>query len=352
MKEKIKVLVVDDSTLIRKILCSMIESDERFELIGCVNDGKKAVELCLKLKPDVISMDVNMPDTDGIEATRQIMSQQPTPIVIVSGFYNTTEVELAIKVLEAGAVYIMEKPFSPGHPNFETSRKNYLNTLKLMSEIKVVRRKSKTVQTENQCATLNTDTILPAASEYEILVIGASAGGPESARKLLENIDKDLPIPVILVQHIDPHFADGFVQWLNSYSNLKVMIASDNMLLENGIVIMPPGNSNIIIKPNKTIGLITEKNQNEPVPSVNKLFESAATVFDKKTIAVLLSGMGKDGAEMMKKLHKSGALTYAQDEKTCLVFGMPFEAIKLKAVTKVLNPSEIAIDICNTLKKR
>jgi two-component system chemotaxis response regulator CheB len=352
IKPKIRVLVVDDSALIRKILCSIIESDGRFDVVGCADNGKKALEMCIVTKPDVVSMDVNMPEIDGVEATHQIMEQNPTPIVIVSGFYQPSEVELAIRVLEAGAVYIMEKPFSPGHPNYEASKRNYLNALKLMSEVKVVRRRIKTpfeAKTQFPDTTINVST--PINSNFEVLLIGASAGGPESVRKLLENISPRFPLPVVFVQHIDPHFAAGFVTWLNSYSKLEVLIATDNQTLECGKVYMPPGKSHIEFKANKTIGLLPASSNTELIPSVNRLFESAAAVFGKKTIAVLLSGMGKDGAEMMK-LYSVGALTYAQEEKSCLVFGMPYEAIKLKAVTKVLSPSEIAIDICSIVENK
>jgi len=352
LKRKIKVLVVDDSVLIRKILCSMIEGDDRFEVVGCAESGKKAIEMCSCYSPDVISMDVHMPDMDGIEATRQIMSLLPVPIVIVSGFYNSSEVEMAIKVLEAGAVFIMEKPCSPGHPNYESNKRNYLSTLKIMSEVKVVRRKmaSKTVETAIKPPII--DNAMPANTQFEILLIGASAGGPESARRLLENLPADFPLPVVFVQHIDPHFVEGFATWLNSYSNLKVVIASSGMQLKKGFVYMPAGKSHIILKSDKSIGMIPETNEKELVPSINRFFESACEVFGSKAIAVLLSGMGKDGVQGMKNLFSAGALTFAQDEKTCLVFGMPHEAIKLNAVNKVLPPNEIAQEIVSIIKKK
>lgn len=344
-KPKIKVLVVDDSAFIRKILCSMIESDSQFEIVGCADNGKIALEICNLTKPDIISMDVNMPEIDGVEATRLIMDKSPTPIVIVSSFYNPSEVELAIRVLEAGAVYIMEKPFAPGHPQYEWSKKNYLRIMRLMAEVKVVRRRLKNQPNSIELLKINDSKQNLNVSDFEILLIGASAGGPESARMLLENIKPSFPLPIVFVQHIDPHFAEGFVVWLNSYSKLEVVIATDNQKLEMGKVYMPPGKLHIIIKPNKTIGLVAASTKTELIPSINQLFESALTTFGNKTIVVLLSGMGKDGAEMMKKLHSAGALTYAQNENSCLVFGMPNEAIKLKAVTKVLSPYEIALDI-------
>lgn len=349
-KAKIRVLVVDDSALIRKVLCAMIEPDDRFEVVGCTDTGSNAVEMCMQYHPDVISMDINMPDMDGIEATRQIMCQLPTPIVIVSGFYNSSEVAMAINALEAGAVFIMEKPFAIGHPNYESSKRNYLSTLKIMSEVKVVRRKSIPKNSDKIKVENENDTCLSTNTDFQVVVIGASAGGPESVRKLLENLSADFPLPVIFVQHIDPHFAEGFAEWLNTYSKLKVIIAKNKMPLKSGTVFMPPGKSHIIINADKTIGLIPEVNQNELVPSVNKLFASAADVFGKHTIAVLLTGMGKDGALMMKKLHSAGALTFAQDEKSCLVFGMPHEAILLNAVSKVLSPSEIAFEISSKIK--
>ncbi len=350
-KPKIKVLIAEDSIVIQKVLRNMVENDDRFELIGIAFDGRQAVELALKHKPDVISMDVNMPIVDGVEATRQIMDVQPTPIVIVSSYYNSSEIDMAIKVLDAGAVNIMEKPNGPGHPKYEYSRKNYLNILKLMAEIKVVGRRQKIKVTEKETSYKPILTVPKKVStDYEILVVGASAGGPESARHLFEKLPANFPLPVVFVQHIDPHFADGFAVWLNTYSNMPVVIAYDNQEFLPGKIYMSPGGKHIFLRSKTTLGLLSETNSNLSVPSVNKLFESAENIFGKKTIAVILSGMGCDGAEQMKKLKNAGAYTYAQDEKTCLVYGMPKEAVTEGAVIKVLPPTDISTDICQLIK--
>ncbi len=346
-KNKIRVLIAEDSVLIQKVLKNMIENDDRFELVGVAANGKQAVELTQKLKPDVISMDVNMPELDGVGATKQIMDIQPTPIVIVSSYYNSSEIELAIRVLDAGAVTIMEKPNGPGHPKYDYTLRTYLNRLKSMSEIKVVRRKNKDSENKEVLVKTekNTKYTYSGNFRFSILVVGASAGGPESARQLFEKLASDFPLPIVFVQHIDSHFADGFAVWLNSYSNIPVVIAYDNQVPEAGKIYMPPGGKHIIIDDNNHLKLVNETVQNVAVPSVNKLFESAAKVYGSKTIAVILSGMGRDGAEMMKKLRNEGAYTYAQDEKTCLVYGMPKEAYNLGAVIKMLSPAEISADI-------
>lgn len=351
-KQKIRVLIAEDSALIQKVLKNMVENDDRFELVAIASNGKQAVELTQKLKPDVISMDVNMPELDGVEATKQIMDLQPTPIVIVSSYYNSTEIELAIRVLDAGAVTIMEKPNGPGHPKYDYTLRTYLNRLKSMSEIKVVRRRTKlSEKKEDSVSSEKTPKLTYNGNfQFSILVVGASAGGPESARQLFEKLPADFPLPIVFVQHIDSHFADGFAVWLNSYSNIPVVIAYDNQVPEAGKIYMPPGGKHIIIGSNKHIKLVSETIQNIPVPSVNRLFESAANVYGSKTIAVLLSGMGRDGAEMMKKLRNEGAYTYAQDEKSCLVYGMPKEAYNLGAVVKMLSPAEISADISTILK--
>lgn len=345
--KKIKVLIVEDSLVTRKLLEGLVHSDERFELIGIADNGKLACEFVKKLTPDVISMDIMMPVLDGLDATRQIMEENPAPIVIVSSFYQSSEVEMAIKVLEAGAVTILPRPYGPGHPKYLRAARQYLNTLKAMSEVKVVRRrireKSGTIPDFNRVA-----PYLPVEmvyQEYKVLAIGASAGGPEGLMEILSGLPSDFPLPVLIVQHIDGHFAEGFVSWLNTKAKLPVTIAVNGEKIQPGHVYLPPGDLHLIV--NRSGQIITPK---EPYsgslrPSVAMLFNSVANVYGKNTIAVLLSGMGKDGASELKQLFDLGAFTIAQEEASCLVYGMPGEAVKIGAACKILPPKHILSEI-------
>lgn len=353
MEKKIRVLVVEDTLVTQKLLSRLITSDERFELIGVAENGKQACEFVERFKPDVISMDIVMPIMDGVEATRKIMQENPTPVMIVSSFYQSSEIKMAMSVLEAGAVTMLPRPFGPGHPNYEKSSRHYLNTLKSMSEIKVVRRKNDEHQKSIQIERL-TDKISsykPSNQHFEILVIGASAGGPEGLTTILSGLPSNFPLPILIVQHIDSLFVDGFASWLNTYSKLPVGIANAGEKPLPGHVYLPPGNHHLIVADNGTLSTTKEGSINELRPSIDVLFKSIAQVYGKNSIAVLLSGMGKDGAVELKKLFELGAYTIAQDEKSCLVYGMPGEAAKLGAVCKFLSPSNIVLEINELINK-
>lgn len=349
---RIKVLIVEDSLVAQKLLKTIITSDERFEVVGVAENGKQACEYVENFKPDVVSMDILMPIMDGVEATRKIMQEKPVPIVIVSSYYQSSEVEMAMRVLQAGAVSIISRPYGPGHPKFEQSARQYLNTLKLMSEISVVKRKKE----ENAKPALKVETIIKATSnlpknrEFKVLAIGASAGGPEGLSTILSGLPLNFPIPIFIVQHIDGNFADGFAVWLNSSTQLPVSIAVNGEKALPGHVYLPPGNQHLVLNMDGSISTNKDQLVNSARPSVDVLFKSIAQVYGKKTLAVLLSGMGKDGAEGLKNLFDVGAFTLAQDENSCLVYGMPGEAAKRGAVCKLLSPEKIVKEITDLIK--
>jgi len=348
----IKVLIVEDSLVNQNLLKGLILSDSRFKLVGIANNGKQAIEYVSIYAPDVVSMDIHMPVMDGVEATMNIMQRTPVPIVIVSSFYQTSEVEMAIKVLDAGAVTILPKPFGPGHPKFEQSARQYLNMLKAMAEVKVVRRKN-TDGTRNAQTTLPGTTIPKIAQgtrEFKVLVIGASAGGPEGIRTILTGLPADFSLPVLIVQHIDANFAEGFCSWLNTFSKLPVHIAISGQTMVPGNVYLPPGDKHLFVKSDGVLGISSEGPVKGLRPAVAVLFQSVAAVYGKNILAVLLSGMGKDGAAELKTLYDIGAYTLVQSEQSCLVFGMPGEAVKLGAASKIMAPTEMIKEITDSVK--
>jgi len=352
-ERKIRVLIVDDSLIGRRLLGGILAGDPNFEVVAFAENGKLAYEKVLHYKPDVVSMDINMPVMDGIEATRHIMSHYPIPVVIVSSIYRDMEIEMAIQELEAGAVTILPKPYGPGHPDFLKYAKKYKNTLKLMSEIKVVKRNFTHTNSTIPGNVLSevTDSASPNLSTFDknakVLAIGASAGGPEGLRTILSKINPSFPLPILLVQHIDPNFADGFATWLNSFSTINVKIAIQGEKICSGNVYVPPGNKHMKVDTEGNILLTSEKTFSLNRPSIDALFSSVADVYKKNVIAILLSGMGKDGARELKRLRDAGAYTFAQDEESSLVYGMPGEAVKLGAVCRVLSPEEIVNQLNN-----
>ena len=348
---KIKVLIVEDTLVVQKLLGGLIKNDDRFELIGIAVNGKEAIDFVKKHKPDVVSMDILMPLMDGVEATRLIMQENPIPIVIISGLYQSSEIEMAIKVMGVGAVAILPRPFGPGHSKYEQSARQYLNMLKLMSEVKVVKRKKdiSIISQKNPITDIAVGFKHTGDQTFQVLAIGASAGGPEGIRTILSGLPPDFPLPVFIVQHIDIHFAEGFALWLNTFSKIPVSIAINNENILPGHVYLPPSDQNIRVNQNKTIMTSKDKTNIGIRPSVDALFESIANVYGKNSIAVILSGMGKDGAIELKKLCDLGAYTIAQDETSCLVYGMPGEAVKIGAACKVLSPENITKEICNLI---
>lgn len=346
--KKIRVLIVEDTLVARNLLQALVLSDDQFELAGIAENGKEACELSEKLTPDVVSMDILMPIMDGVEATRNIMQNHPVPIIIVSSFYQSSEIEMAMRVLEAGAVAILPRPWGPGHPKYLQSSRKYLNMLRLMSDVKVVRRKkevgSKTVQNSEK-AVLLSSWQLP-RQEFKALAIGASAGGPEALVTILSGLREGFPLPVFIVQHIDSHFADGFAAWLNTCSKMRVTIAVNGEEIVPGHVYLAPGDQHLTVNANGTLSIAREPSTRGLRPSVDVLFKSIAQTYGKDSIAVILSGMGRDGVMELKHLYDLGAFTIAQEKMSCLVYGMPGEAVSKGAVCKILTPQDI-VEVIN-----
>lgn len=346
--KKIKVLIVEDSLVYQSLLRGIIESDLEFEVVAIANNGVMAIEYINKYNPDVVSMDISMPIMDGIEATRTIMSSTPLPIVIVSGIYNSSDIDFAIKELEAGALAVIPKPIGPGDPNFEKSSRNYRKTLKLMSEIKVIKRirfSNKSINYKQPDISTFDTRFKGLAINSKIVAIGSSAGGPAALRIILSNIDANFPLPILIAQHIDQNFSEGFAKWLSSFSRLPVNIAVDGEIIKNGNVYLSSMGRHLLINPNGTINLKENNGVFIHKPSVDLLFKSVGMTYGNSVIAILLSGMGRDGALELKVLKDMGAYTIVQDEKSCLVYGMPGEAVKLGAANKVLSPDNIVEDI-------
>ncbi|MEI6433382.1 MAG: chemotaxis protein CheB [Bacteroidota bacterium] len=353
---KIRVLIVEDTLVGQGLLKGLLAEDPRFEVIGIVGNGRQAIDFISINKPDVVSMDIYMPVMDGVEATTIIMQQTPVPIAIVSSFYNTSEVQMSFKILEAGALTILPRPYGPGHSQFAITARNYRNTLKMLSEIKVsalkVRIKSRYngsggiyFSNQTNISDDKTSSRENKSENYEIIAIGASAGGPQAIHAILKEIPESLRVPVMIVQHIDKNFADGYCDWLNSVSNIPIHIARNNETMLPGHGYLPPGDNHLGLIRQGVIGLSKNPPEKGLRPAVSFLFRDILTFYGNKAVAILLSGMGADGAPEIKKLRDAGALTIAQDAETSLVHGMPGEAIRLGGAAKIQSPEEIVVEI-------
>jgi two-component system chemotaxis response regulator CheB len=333
---KIRVLVVDDSATARELVVQILNSDSELQVIGTVKNGFEAFEFVQHAKPDAITMDLHMPRMGGIEATRKIMQTCPTPIIIVSGSLEKDEVKYTFLALEAGALAVVHRPPGVEHLEHEQKARELISMVKLMSEIKVVKRWAPSNKTSLG------NMPLSGSQQIQVVVMGASTGGPPALRTILEKLPANFPVPILIVQHITYGFLEGFAEWLNQSSSLPVRIAKQGEKALPGNVYLAPDDCHTKISPDKRIELEKGGAENGHLPSVSSLFKSAAESFGSNAIGVILTGMGKDGARELKLMKEKGGVTIAQDEETSAVYGMPGEAEKIGGAAYVLPLSVIS----------
>jgi len=343
----IKVLVVEDLAVMREFLVHILSSDPEIRVVGAVSNGEEAVESLQQTKPDVITMDINMPKMNGFEATRKIMEMNPVPIVIVSASWDPKEVSTTFRAVEAGAVAVLEKPRGIGHPDYEDMAKNLVQTVKLMSEVKVIKRwsharRAETVSLTEMVSPKGEAERVSASAEIKIIAMGASTGGPLALRTILSKLPKNFSVPVVIVQHMAAGFIQGFADWLGHASHLPVTVASHGSDILPGYIYIAPDGFQMKVEKSGKIGITRDAPENGLCPSVSYLFRSVAASFGMHAVGILLTGMGKDGAEELKLMKEKGAVTIAQDKESSVVHGMPGEAIKLGAATYVFSPEKIA----------
>jgi len=335
----IKVLVVEDSPVVREFLVFILGSDPDMRVVGTARDGEEALDAVRHMRPDVITMDIHMPKLNGLEATRRIMETDPTPIVIVSGSDNAQEVVTTFDAMEAGALAVLRRPTGPGHPDHEAMARELLQTVKLMAEVKVVRRWPKRSTPAPRAVEMG---LAQAPAKLRIVAIGASTGGPPVLQTILAALPKTFPVPVVIVQHMAAGFSQGFMEWLAQSSALPLHLATHGELMLPGHVYLAPDEVQMKVARHERIMLTRDEPENGLRPSVSCLFRSVAEVYGCDAVAGLLTGMGRDGAEELRLLKEKGAITFAQDKDSSVVHGMPGEAIRLDAAMLVLSPEKIA----------
>jgi two-component system chemotaxis response regulator CheB len=337
----IKVLVVDDSPTVQDLMKYILTSDKDIEVIGNVNNGIEALKFLETMKPDVITMDINMPYMNGFEATQRIMETNPVPIIMVTSLFDSTDVERTFQAIQAGAVSVIDKPVSVRNQNYEDICKNIINNVKLMSEIKVVKRKFNGSKGSNKLlrmeAKVNNDF-----DDKKVVAIGVSTGGPPILKKIFSKLTESIHVPILVVQHITPGFLNGLVDWLRQETKIPIHIASNGQSVLPGHIYFAPDDNHMEIMYNGKIVLNKQEKTNGLRPTVSHLFNSVANAYGKNSIGILLSGMGRDGVEELKILKEKGAVTITQDKESSVVYGMPGEAVKINAATYILSPEKIA----------
>ena len=297
-------------------------------------DGLEAVRLAGALRPDVITMDIQMPRLDGIQATRRIMETHPVPITIVSSQFDPGEAYTSFRALEAGALMILPRPLGPASPGAEESARELIQAVKTIAGVRVLRRRPSSVITSRAAPEAT-------AGRIEVVVVGASTGGPIALQELLGGLPENFRVPMAIVQHIAPGFSEAFIDWLGQSTGKRVTPALPGALLEPGGIYVAPDGCHFGLGPGLRMALSSEPPDAGLRPSVRHLFRSALSLGDR-VAAILLTGMGCDGAEELKSLRAGGAITFAQDEESSVVHGMPGEAIRLGAAVHVLPPALIA----------
>ena len=335
---KIRVLVVEDSLTVRNRLVEVLSAHEEIQVIGEAGDGKTAIELCQRLHPDVVTLDMLLPVLSGLVVTEYIMAYCPTPILIVSSSTNRGDLYKTYDALAAGALEVLEKP--KGNEMDGAWERALVSSIQLVSRVKVI-----THMRGRQKSFAKTST--PAAAEtrpYRLVAVGASTGGPAAVMEILKDLPSNFPVPILVVIHIGEAFGRNLAEWLDSQSRLRVSCAWDGEPLPEvgeARVILAPAGRHMVVMQNQ-VRLTSGPERNSCRPSVDVLFESVAGEIGARSIGCLLTGMGRDGAQGLLAIRQAGGRTLAQDEASSAIFGMPQEAIRMGAAEKIVGLREFA----------
>jgi two-component system chemotaxis response regulator CheB len=342
-KRRLRVLVVDDSTVQRGVLVALLDSDPDLEVVGWASSGEDSIKAAARLRPDVITMDLRMPGMDGLAATRRIMQESPTPIVLVTGSVSRQDQQVAFEAFQAGILAIAEKPLALTSDARAASE--LLSTIKSMAQLKVVRRWSPERLQERLQAVAPPVPILPpvrpATGRPEVVAIGASTGGPQALRQILSRLPANFPAPILVVQHIAAGFVGGMVDWLKPQCSLPIQLATPGVPLTGPGVLIAPTGRHLVVR-NRSLALTDDPPIGGHRPSATVLLQSVARAYGSRAVGILLTGMGDDGAIGLREMQQAGAVTVAQDEASSVVFGMPGVAVQLGAADHVLPPTRIA----------
>lgn len=371
----VKVLVVDDSRTEQIMLSHILSTDPRILVIGTANNGIEALKFIQRHKPDIVTMDLNMPEMDGLEAARRIMESSPVPIIIVSMDRSLSSASSAMELIEAGAVAVVEKPFTVEESRQEAVAEELIRLVRNLSQVKLVHRWA---TADGKCITnledreessleeslaptfsssidrrsvaegrqlFETPTAFSSADltsrKFLCLAIGASTGGPPVIKHILENIGTGLQVPVFIAQHMSPGFTDGFAHWLKDSTGQSVIVPIHGQKFEKGVIYLTPSEAEMGVDCDGHLLVMPRTTNKLGLHSVSYLFKTTERAFGSSCLAVLLSGMGDDGATELKRLRETGALTVVQDSASAVVYGMPGEALQIGAATLVLTPDEI-----------
>ncbi|WP_245906364.1 chemotaxis-specific protein-glutamate methyltransferase CheB [Teichococcus aestuarii] len=325
--QPVRVMIVEDSLVVRRLLNHIISRDPRLTVVAAVASAEEALQELPRVRPDVISMDIRLPGMDGLEATRRIMAEQPTPIVVIADSVEDSSLRISMNALRAGALSVVEKPVGMETGGHERVSETICTQLYIMSEVPVIRRR---MMAGFRAAPPAAPRPEPAARQPAALLgIAASTGGPPALAQVLGALSADFPLPVLLVQHMGAAFMEGFAKWLGGVVPLPVALARDGETPRPGHVYVAPGDCHLMLAPQGYLRVTKDRPVASQRPAATLLFRSMAETLGPRGLGVLLTGMGEDGAVGLVQMRQEGAFTITEHESTAVVYGMPAAAVRM-----------------------
>jgi two-component system chemotaxis response regulator CheB len=322
-------MVVEDSLVVRQLLVHIIASDPRLVVAAAVSSAEEALREIGRVQPDVVSMDIRLPGMDGLEATRRIMSEYPTPIVVIADSIEDSSLKISMNALRAGALTVVEKPVGLSSDGYAAIASTICTQLYIMSQVPVVRQRSFSSWHDTGVSPASRRESQGSMARPSIMGIAASTGGPPALAKVLSALPGDFPIPILLVQHMGAAFMEGFASWLNGLMPLEVRLAQDQEIPTPGRVYVAPGDRHLLLSSAGTLKVSAEPPLGNQRPSATMLFQSMARAVGRRGLGVILTGMGEDGAQGLAELRQAGGYAVAEDESTAVVYGMPAAAVRM-----------------------
>jgi two-component system chemotaxis response regulator CheB len=320
--KRIRVLVVDDSPTSRLLLVEILRADDEIDVVGQAADGLEAVEMVKRLHPDLVTMDVQMPRLDGFAATKRIMVEAPTPILITTSV-DPRALSVSLEAVRVGALAVQAKPGDPRAAEFDGEARDLVRQVKAMAQVKVVRHYEREPAREAAPAS----SVVLNDVHTEVVAIAASTGGPAAIHRILTTLPADFPVPILVVQHISRGFSRGFASWLDQASPLRVKLGEEGEALRPGFVYVAGDDRHLSVSPSRKIHLSTAEAVGGFRPSGTVLFESVATAFGREALAVILTGMGRDGVDGLRAIRQTGGRTVAESAGSAVIYGMPAAAV-------------------------
>lgn len=340
MTDPIRVLIVDDSKTARALLAAVIGREPDLEVAGEARDGVEAVAKAAELRPDIITMDVTMPEMDGLTATHRIMQSTPTPVVIVSATYDPERLHGSFDAVQAGALHVIEKPSGPASPTFRDDCARMVDILRELADVDVA--SAVRAQVDADAIGDEPPITVERTEPVEIVAIAGHTGGPPVLARILGGLAPDFPVPILITQDVTAGFEAGLAEWLDSTTELQVGVAAAGLELEPGYVVLAPGGAHLGVSPSGHIRLLDDSAVDGRRPSATRMFESVSRSYDARCLALQLTGGGTDGVTGLRELKLAGGSIIAQDPDSAVVASMPRAAIELGLADHVLPPEQLA----------